>query len=186
MKKTGLPGDLNLLGIANHLSALAKKAEDPDLWADECLRQARVLISEEQAFLKRGLPVGGLNFKITQLLREAGLLDDDVALAYFHMSFTLMEDHGSLPVYSDIEKKRDELQKGIDPKNKKEMLTLGKGMIRCYFASFLRYHGEYQAAALVLDDPETFNRRFKEGMLRSWKNSPDVHLDDDFFENVSF
>ena len=62
----------------------------------------------------------------------------------------------------------------------------GREIMRYQFASVLRHFGEYGLANLVLNDIETFNRRFREGALLFNANDPDVNRSDEFFKAVAF
>lgn len=189
-KRKTLPGAIDLLNMSDHLSGLIQKVEGPGAaakWADKCLEQARALILDADGKKLDDWISQGNSIKTVQMLREAGRLDDDTALAKLFVSFIHMKDTDkTFPIQPPIMEKMEEFVKGIDPKNEKErLLTLGKGMLRLRFASVLKHHGEYGIADLVLNDPETFNRRFKEGALRFWKNDPEVKLDDEFFKAVA-
>jgi hypothetical protein len=198
----GVPGVGDLLRLANRLSLLAKRAEDPEEWEAKCWEQARMLI--EQAEEKKEQGKSGrqtLLLKATQALREAGNMNADVALTRIYLFIVHMgeDERKGIPNDPASQKKIDEIllkqcaiieREGLskddklweldDPKAPEDHITNVKDFRRHRTAAVLRYFGEYDIANLLVNDPATFTRRFKTGLLEISKGNP--RYNDDFFE----
>ena len=181
-KREASTGAVDLLRMTAHLSGLVRKAEGS--WKAKCRKQAKALINKS---LKATGEKGKLMFQTVQMAHEAGAMDDNMTLYMFYFTFVHMNDEEmkSIPDQPDIRAKIDKICESINLKSKKDRKSKGREIMRYQFASVLRHFGEYQTADLVLNDPQTFNRRSKEGALLFWKNDPDVNLDDDFFKTVA-
>jgi len=191
-KRQTATGAGDLLKMSDHLSGLVQKAEGPKaaaMWEAKCHAQAKGLVKKLCDGLEKGdaAPTGTLMFKTAQMVREAGATNEDKALFTFFFAFVHMKDEErkNIPDPPDIKAKIDEICKGINPKSKTDMETKGKVIMRYQFASVLRHFGAYGLANLVLNDVETFNRRFKEGALSFCQNDPEITLDDNFFKTIA-
>ncbi len=191
-KRQTATGAGDLLRMSDHLSGLIQKTEGPKaaaMWEAKCHAQAKELVKELEARIAKGeaAQTGTLMFKTAQMSREAGAMNEDKAIFSFYCAFVYMKDEErkAIPCQPDIKAKIDEICKSINPKSKKDMEMKGREIMRYQFASVLRHFGEYGLANLVLNDIETFNRRFREGALLFNANDPDVNLSDDFFKAVA-
>jgi len=204
----GLPGAGALLRIANHLWIQVKRAED-EAWQERWLERARELIAEACQEIDQGNNERDLLLRATQALREAGVIrNPDIALAHIQLAVIHMDDHLRKVIENAdpaLKKKTAEIDKNIaalmkrhgysedgdpwhldDPQLLEEHRALVKELMRHSTATILRHYGEYDIADLLLSDPATFNLRFKAGLLEITRDDPDITLDDEFFEKVSF
>ena len=191
-KRQTATGAGDLLKMSDHLSGLIQKTEGPKaaaIWEAKCHAQAKELVKELEARIAKGdaAQTGTLMFKTAQMSREAGAMNEDKAIFSFYSAFVYMKDEErkAIPCQPDIKAKIDEICKSINPKSKKDMEMKGREIMRYQFASVLRHFGEYGLANLILNDIETFNRRFKEGALSFYKNDPEINLDDNFFKTIA-
>jgi hypothetical protein len=183
-KRKTSTGAVNLLNMSDHLSGLIQKAEGPEAaarWAAKCLEHGRAIMKDKKP---SDLTKADM-IKSVQMLREAGRIDDDSALSDFFNVFIQFKDgKEAIPIHPGLQAEADKLnEEAVKVKDDpQKFIAVGRAIQRLLFASALRHFGEYKTADLVLNDPGTFNRRYKEGMLR---RHPDLHLDDDFFKAVA-
>lgn len=177
-----IPGAGDLLRIANRLSGQAMKAEKMEAWQAKCEAQARLLVDQLNADVKQGKSAGVLAIQSAQMMREAGRMDDNVALALFYHGFlNLKEDKENIPDHPAMQKVMDQYH-DLDTDTEEGKWEYGKAWVRCRFASVLRYFGEYELANLVLNDPAATNMRIKDGLIRFFKDTGP--MDDEFFMKV--
>lgn len=190
-----VPGD-PLLQIAKRIGGEAKRAEDPIRWQERRLAESQEILTLAQQKKEDSWP---LVLKATQGLRDAGLLNADVALSLFYVSAVHLDppkDATHDRVMGEIGGKITALRKrkGLakddtswtwdNPETPDEYKALAKQAMNHTIAAILRQCGEDETADLLLNDRDAFNRRFKAGLLKFFKDDPEVRLDDEFFLKV--
>ena len=182
--RKNLPGALNLLSIANHLSRQIKKVENPALWPEKCRQEARGILDKAE---KGGYKEGLLLMKAAQVLRGTDWASDNKVLATLFVGFNYMskDERKTIPGDPVIKDRIDKVCKSIDAKTTAGFTALGEVTLRGEIASTLRYLGELDFANLALDDSTTFNQHVKDGLRELVKNDPGVRLDDDFFKAIA-
>ena len=184
-KRKTSQGSLYLLRIAERLSLEAKKPEKPEAWRAKCQAEARLLMDQLKKEMEDGKDDPGLMLKAAQMLREAGCVDDNIAMALFYHCFLRMNfEKKTIPDHPAMKETMDRYQ-DIDTDTEEGKFKYGKVWVRCRFASVLRHFGEYELADLVLNDPDTANRQIKDGFLRWAEDDPNINLDTEFFETIS-
>ncbi len=194
--KPSMPLENLLLNLANRITLQARKAEDPIAWREACRAEWRALLLRADEEKENAWP---LVLKAIQKLRDADLISEDVALALIYVCAVHLDspkDPDLNRVMGKIGSKIVALRKrnGLapddsswsmdDPNTPDEFKVLARQAADHSVATILKQYGEDHFADLLIQDKETFKRRFKGGLLAFTEHNPDITLDDEFFARV--
>jgi len=190
-----MPSGGALLRIAKRISGEAKRAEDPVAWRESRVAECYELLELAQQEKEDSWP---LILEATQGLRDAGVINPDVALAVISLAVVHIDKENvrNDPVMKQIGLKINAIREreGLtehsdtwelhDPKTPEDYKVLAWQAFNHTICVKLRQHGEGEIADVLRNDHDSFKRRFKEGLLQFFKDDPEVRLDDEFFREV--